>query len=292
MKSAKPVEPSAFVQLPHGLTACTGVVTVAARDTQKSTQRQTIYGENGRIVATHNVDTFTHTIRFRIIAQDSDARPVQVPISLSIDEDLVFLQDGDLVTVIGARAKSGLFWGPAIANHAGRFVMIPRASRGWSIFLKIIIASTLFFIVVPWPMVPKNLDMFDKIAWLIGGAAAFKLGLSTWQRGVLERTVRRTMAGFTESWESKRYVDPCGTVEGVFAFTRGTQNPVEWVSFRLALPGPDGKTQDWIVAAAKASALVTDLRKGDVVRLRGEYVTGTIQRPTSIDLVSTGEGGD
>ncbi|NTH66582.1 hypothetical protein G6K88_22020 [Agrobacterium rhizogenes] len=280
------------IKLPGRLRAYTGVVTVAERDTKKQTEVQSVYAEQGRVVATHTVDTFTHNIRFRVIVQSGDGHPLQVPVQVGIDRTILFLQDGDLVTLIGYPSKEGLFKDPAILDHAGRFTIIPRRwgpIRTFLMFLLVIACLTIFFAsfditthVVLGAYYLLNLGHWA--AGLVGVVIGFRWVRDWWRQHTLARAARQMTAKFGEGWEKRHYRNPTGTVEGVFAFTRGKQNPVEWISFRLAMTGPDGQTRDWIVAAAPQKRLTTDLRRGDRIELRGRFATGSIQRTRHIAL--------
>jgi hypothetical protein len=282
-----------LTQRSDGLSTCTGTVTVGGHDTQKSTDRRAVYGQDGRMVATHNVGSFRHQVRFRVVTQDGEGRPVQVPVSLSVDEDPVFLKDGDLVTLVGRRTREGLFKAPAIASHAGRFTMMPRRQRIDSIFVVVVVAvATLALLALQAELrTDPSLGVIVNAIWLVDAVIVFLMVRAVWRRIALGRALRQIVAGFGGGWTPVRLVDPCGTVDGVFTYTRGTQSPADWVSFRLALPATDGEPQHWLVAAARQKKLVTDLRMGDVVRLRGEFLTGRIQLPTRIEVVSVDEGG-
>ncbi|MBB6253167.1 zinc ribbon domain-containing protein [Nitrospirillum iridis] len=283
---------SAPGRLLGGLKVYTGVVTVAERNIEKHTETQSVYGEPGHVVATHTIDTFTHDIRFRLIVQDA-GRSLQIPVQVNIDRTFLFVQDGDLVTLIGRPAREGLFEDPAILNHAGRFTMMP---AGWR--WRAIISAWLAVIggYYSWsfttPLLEQDLQqqyryLFNLLHWGGGIAclvAAFLLARHWWRRGTLKRAVRQITANFGESWTRRRYQNPTGTVEGVFAFSRGTSQPTEWISFRLGLAGQDGKVQDWIAAAAPQRELVTDLRRGDQVELHGRFATGIIHQPRRITL--------
>jgi len=143
------------------------------------------------------------------------------------------------------------------------------------------IAAFKIFCVVPFAAFVFGLKMlFNHIRWSVPmqlGTLAKSLGWGSWEEMVA------AARELTVSWQKHTYQEPEGIVEGITRFARGTQNPVNWVVFRVGLHDQDGNLLDKLVGAMPESS---DLRKGDLVKLVGTWTTGEIHRCTRVTNLS------
>lgn len=283
----------------------TGVVTTTERENP-------INGNRGTVMGVRIKNKFTNIVRFRITLHDQAGGAIrQIAAQVVINHTDVYLQEGDIVTLVGKMDAKGALNNPGIINHSGNIIILP-IEKKYS--LKYWGSATLFMCFMFYQFgsfrESENAAIeIDAAARRLGSTAPSAFAnvihfkeificfflvflcfniirplLYIFQSGRLHDKIKakiseKLRSTTLDTWSIRTYQNPQGIVEGVCLFSRGFPDPVEWVVFRMGIYDDKGQLLDWLVGASPQHHLAAELRKGDLVRWAGNYTTGKIHRP-------------
>jgi len=237
-------------------------------------------------------------LRFRVTVASSQAGQVaQFHISSNLDRNDAYVQEGDVITVIGTFIPDQQIVDPLIVNHTSQTAALPASPSHWApaIVAILIVAYGLGYFVAARPSMTFSgpIPYFLFLAFLIfGPIVAVWWAVRTLYRNIRLGMARKSFGPFTAAWARRNYNNPQGVVEGLLTFTRkkwsvltGRYEPWEWTIFRISIHDPQGESVDRMTWAVESRQVPSTLRRGDTVSVEGDWATGRINRTDHVSIL-------
>lgn len=249
-------------------------------------------------------------VGFRLSLVDENGNSTgEISVRCGIENVDYYVQEGDLVTVIGDRSDDLI--NPLLINHTSQTLTEPytaarepiyKAEEEWRIFfnkyrfpwaigLGILLPCSVFFYAADRnPAQPRQTVV---VLLLLALAGALILALTS--RGKLRsRVLYRYAKVFVKDWKTLKVKNPLGVIEGASTFQRHEFNPFSrqqssrtWAIFRTAVYSDAGDLLFRLVGVSRESDMSSQLRVGDWVKWHGEYKTTEIHRYAIVETSPT-----